>query len=339
MCVHPLKGFVIGKTDNGKDKYKITSYKVDHVELRNGIWTCADSFFASSGAEKVVREFTEVPCGKCIDCRLQYSREWADRCMLEMKYHDPDECWFLTLTYDDEHIRDYGHDIFPGMLYKPDFQDFMKRLRDHIYRDYVRKIRFFACGEYGTQTFRPHYHAIIYGMPLKDMKLLSYSKKGFPLYTSEYLNDIWKNGYVVVGKVSWDTCAYTARYVLKKASGIKPDDYIDQGLTPEFVLMSRKPGIGALYFDENYKKIYENDEIFFSGDAGGRKAKPPKYFDKRLEVIDEGWYKSIKSKRKDTAIATRILKLARTDLDYEQLLEVEEKIIKNRIKGLPRNEM
>lgn len=337
MCKHPLKGFVIGKTENGKDKMLIRSYKVDHVELRNGSWNDAYGPFASIYADRIIRKYTEIPCGRCIDCRLQHSREWADRCMLELKYHDPKECWFITLTYDDDHIHDFGHDIFPGMLYKPDFQDFMKRLRDHVYRDYNKYLRYFACGEYGSRSARPHYHLIVYSLPLPDIKFFGKTKLGYPLYTSEYVEKIWQKGYVKIGTVSWDTCAYTARYVLKKATGMSPDDYIAQGLEPEFVTMSRKPGIGALYFDDHYKEIYETDEIFFSSDTGGRKGKPSKYFDRRLEQIDPDWLKEVKEKRKEKAIKTKEMKLARTDLEYEELLEVEENVLKRRVKGLPRD--
>ena len=346
MCTSPLKAFKIGINANGKDILKITSYQVEYLVRFGDTF----SYVSKEEAERsmpidaliypekhIIKDWIEIPCGKCLQCRLQYSREWADRCMLELKSHDPNECWFVTLTYDDDHIHDYGHDIFPGILRKEDFQDFMKRLRDHCYRDFPGKdIRYFMCGEYGSHTFRPHYHAIIYSLPLPDIKPFCKTKKGFQLFESEYVEKIWKNGRVLIGKVSWDTCAYTARYVLKKATGIKPDDYINQGLTPEFTLMSRKPGIGANYFDKNYKKIYDNDEIFFSQDSGGRKSKPPKYFDRRLENIDPDWIKVIKEKRKEAAIASKELRLARTDLEYEDLLEIEDKKIHAKAKALKR---
>lgn len=338
MCKHPLKGFQIGFHISGKPEYKITSFAADHVEKLSNKWiVCMDSF-VSPHAEKVQREFVEIPCGKCIDCRLQYSREWADRCMLELKYHDPSECWFLTLTYDDEHIHDFGHDIFPGSLRLKDLQDFLKRLRDHVYRDFEgKKIRFYACGEYGSSTYRPHYHLICYSLPLPDARFFCMSKGGYPLYTSEYLSSIWQNGFVNFGRVNWNTCAYTARYVLKKASGIKPDDYIDQGLVPEFVTMSRKPGIGYKYFEDNHLKIFENDEIFFCSDDGGRKAKPSKYYKRKFSELYPDLADKKKEARKEVAECNKELKLLKTDLNYEELLEVEEcymsqktKILKNR---------
>ena len=129
MCKHPLKGFKIGLTVNGKPNYKIVPYSTDHIELRSGIWMKCLNNFVSPYAEKVVRDFVEIPCGKCVDCRLQYSRQWADRCMYELQYYNKEECWFLTITYDDDNIMDIGSDLFSGTLLKSDLSSFMKNLR------------------------------------------------------------------------------------------------------------------------------------------------------------------------------------------------------------------
>ena len=104
-CYHPLKGFVIGKTAAGKDKYKICSYNTDHVEvLDNGEIVVSDSPGCwPFGVKRVVRDFVQIPCGRCIGCRIDYSRAWADRCMLEMMDHKSN--YFLTLTYNDESLE------------------------------------------------------------------------------------------------------------------------------------------------------------------------------------------------------------------------------------------
>ena len=112
-----------------------------------------------------------LPCGQCIGCRIDYSRQWANRCLLELKYHD--SAWFCTFTYDDDHVpRTYYPDPETGeaipalTLQKRDFQLLMKRIRKKFEND---KIRFFMSGEYGSQTFRPHYHAILFGLHLDDL--------------------------------------------------------------------------------------------------------------------------------------------------------------------------
>ena len=91
--------------------------------------------------------FIQVPCGKCLECRIQHARAWADRCVVEAKQYDDN--YFVTLTYDDAHLP------AKNSLVPDDLQKFMKRLRKHFPNN---KIRFFACGEYGDTSWRPHYH-------------------------------------------------------------------------------------------------------------------------------------------------------------------------------------
>jgi len=139
-----------------------------------------------------------VPCGKCIGCRLERSRQWAIRCVHEASLYDKNI--FITLTYADEYL-DKGKS-----LVKKDFVNFMKYLR----RDYGEGIRFFHCGEYGVVCHycgkhrtacdcgnytdslgRPHHHAIIFNHDFVDKTLYSV-KKGIPLYVSE-LSDVLTN--------------------------------------------------------------------------------------------------------------------------------------------------
>lgn len=340
MCKHPLKGFPIGITENGKPKYRIVPYGTDHVELCNGKWINVDTSFKSPYVQKCVTTFTEIPCGHCIDCRLQYSRQWADRCMFEAESYDPSECWFVTLTYDNDHIMDIGSDLFPGTLVKTELSAFMKRLRANAnYRNISKEIRFYGCGEYGSKTFRPHYHIILFGMPLKECDTLKSwikTKTGFWTYRSPYLEKVWKSGLVVVSPISWDTCAYVARYVMKKVNGLTTDEYIAAGVEPEFVLMSRKPGIGSRYFDEHYEKIYKTDEVFIKGKDGGRKGKPPKFFDKKLEKINEPLYKEIKEKRKSIAEKARELKVKYSGMSFQDILDIEETILEKKAAMLKR---
>lgn len=215
-----------------------------------------------------------IPCGQCIGCRLEKSRQWAIRCSLESQLYE--NSYFLTLTYDDEHLP------ASGSLVPEDLQKFLKKLRRYIeYHVSDEKIRFFACGEYGDNFQRPHYHAIIYNLAIPDLKRFSTSFNGDTYYTSETINQIWKNGYVIIGQVTFESCAYVARYVTKKITGDQADEHYN-GREPEFVRMSRRPGIGAAWLDKYQTDVYPHDYIVI---REGIKVKPPKYFDKLFEAI------------------------------------------------------
>ena len=99
------------------------------------------------------KKYMLVPCGKCVNCKLNYAKMWSIRIMHELK--DWDSACFLTLTYDEEHLPK------DGSLDKQDLQKFFKRLRFNLGG---RKIKYFACGEYGEQYGRPHYHIIVFGL-------------------------------------------------------------------------------------------------------------------------------------------------------------------------------
>ena len=138
-------------------------------------------------------KLVQVPCGKCIGCRLEYSRQWANRCLLELQYHD--SAFFCTFTYDDIHVplglsvdRQTGEAVECMTLRKRDFQLLMKRIRKRFSND---SIRFFAAGEYGSDTFRPHYHAILFGLHLGDLEVYKRTYGGNVLYNSPSLARCW----------------------------------------------------------------------------------------------------------------------------------------------------
>lgn len=299
-----------------------------------------------------------VPCGKCVGCRLEYSRQWANRCMLELQYHD--SAYFVTLTYDDYHVpRSYYADPETGeaqaslTLDKRDWQLFMKRLRKAHPDD---KIRFFMCGEYGPNTFRPHYHAIIFGLHLDDLVPWSKSDQGYQYYRSQSLERAWSVkttfdgldgetcatplapiGYALVGEVTWETCAYTARYIMKKLNGPEAQFYSDFNLQPPFVLMSRKPGIARQYYDE-HPDMYDYDYINLKTDKGGRKIRPPRYFDNLFDQDNPERLAEIKEIRAKQAQAAQAYKLSQTTLSGIEYRQVEEAVLQDRIASLRRKE-
>lgn len=249
-----------------------------------------------------------LPCGQCIGCRLERSRQWAIRLMKELKLHD--RASFLTLTYDDNHLPKTASGV-PNLNLR-DVQLFLKSLRKHFE---PAQLRFFQCGEYGENTQRPHYHMVLFGEDFyKDRERIEDSPSGFPQYTSLTLTRLWGNGRATISEVSFESAAYVARYCLKKITGQKSSLHY-KGRTPEFVTMSRRPGIGSQYFTDFKNDIYPHDEII---PGIGRPASlPPKYFDKLLEKADPELFKEIKKKRQknldyfndknntDTRLATR----------------------------------
>lgn len=350
-CYHPLKAFPVGFTSSGKTDYKICSYDVDHVEIMDSgsVVCCSYPYepkLRSSLTKRVVTNFVEIPCGKCIGCRLEYSRQWANRMMLELQYHD--SAYFVTLTYNDEHVPtsfydgDFG-DTFPSLtLCKRDCQLFMKRLRKACPDD---KIRFYLAGEYGSNTMRPHYHAIIFGLHLPDGDLIEHGKSelGFKYFRSSLLERCWSKdgspyGFVLVTDVSWETCAYVARYVTKKLTGPESNFYTLFNIEAPFTLMSRKPGIGRQYYDE-HPDCFDFEYINIPTASGGRKFRPPKYYQKLYEVDEPELSAELKETRRRMAEASKELKLSQTNLSYLELLAVEEQKKLSRTKSLERSKI
>lgn len=231
-----------------------------------------------------------VPCGQCIGCRLERSRQWAVRCVHEAQSH-VDKC-FVTLTYDDEHLP-------PGRtLVKADFQKFMKRLRKQT----GEKIRFFHCGEYGDLDARPHYHALLFGIDFPDKKPHSTNGQGDVIYKSETLERIWGKGFCTIGALTFETAAYTARYIMKKVTGenaIHHYETVDSASgeiiqrQPEYITMSLKPGIGGDWFDKFSSDLYPSDFVVIRGQRQG----VPKFYDRKVERDDPALLQRIKRKR------------------------------------------
>lgn len=245
---------------------------------------------------KIIKEF-DLPCGQCIGCRLERSRQWAMRCMHESTMHEKN-C-FITLTYDDENLPNRN-----SLAYE-EWVRFAKRLRKHTK---IEKIRFYMCGEYGEQTGRPHYHAIIFGYDWEDKLYHATSPTGDKLYTSEALSKIWGKGHSLIGNVTFESAAYVARYIMKKITGKQAEDHylrVDElgayNLEPEFSGMSLKPGIGKTWFDKYKKDVYNNDYVIINGTP----TRPPKFYDKILKQEYREEYDILKEEREQEAYENR----------------------------------
>ena len=341
-CFHPLKGFVTDIKDDGKRVLKVVPYIIDHIELRNGVYYPVSVPNVSAYADAVVRDFIVLPCGRCAGCRMAYSKQWTARCMAELQYHN--SAAFLTLTYNNDHLplsyygdEKNGEAIKSTSLSKRDLQLFIKRLRRH-FPD--QQLRYFACGEYGSaeKTFRPHYHLIVFGLNLDDLEFFKKDPRGHIHYTSKSLDKIWSDpktkenkGFVDVEEVNDKTCAYVARYTLKKLYGKDAWYYERLNLQPPFLIMSRKPGIGKKWFDDHKEELLEFPEMIFSTESGGKKFIVPKYFMDKLAIDFPEETDRIKENRKLAAEAQIELELSKTDLDFLEYLAVKEEEFENRI--------
>lgn len=355
-CYHPLVAFDMGILPSGKKKLKVCPEYTDHLELVNGNWVPCSGDFVSRSAERVKQPLCKIPCGKCIGCKLDYSRMWANRCVLESKMHN--SSIFLTLTYDDLCVprvlygdRENGEAREAMTLVKAHFQKFMKRLRSyvayHIKDTFAGtvisigesgpELRFFACGEYGPQTLRPHYHAIIFGLDLPDKQLLR-NERGNPYYTSKIIGELWPYGQHIIGDVSMKSAAYVARYCTKKLSGSDADDAYDfYGIEHPFLLMSRKPGIGVPYYEKFLKGKKPDERIHVATPDGGLTFAWPRLFESKFDVDHHEDLALLKEDRKKALEETEIVRISLTDIDSRQLLHVEEDNKLSSLRKLSRN--
>jgi len=281
-CYKPLDAYIAkGKTENGK---QLIVFKRPSETYMQDI---------------------QLPCGQCIGCRLSRSIMWATRCMHESQLHEAN-C-FITLTYDEHHLPDnhtLDHDYF---------QKFMKRLRKEIS---PTKVRYFMCGEYGDDSWRPHFHAILFGYDFPDKIEYTIGENENPYYISELLYKLWPYGFHTIGECTFETAAYVARYCVKKITGDDAEAHYNRILTdwnevtgeitfmqevdlqPEYARMSTNPGIGKEWFNQFKSELYPSNFIIT---PNGKKVSIPHYYDKLQEDENEFILKQVKQQRKIAA--------------------------------------
>ena len=252
-CYHPLHGYA----------------------KEGGGWT--PDFSKSSGSGRPLL----IPCGQCIGCRLERSRQWAIRCIHEASLFGNNNV-FVTLTY---RPADLPKD---GSLDYRHFQLFMKRLR----KKFGSGVRFYMCGEYGDEGGRPHYHAILFNLTFSDRKPWRKTPTGYMQYRSETLENLWGLGNCEFGSVTFKSAAYVARYIMKKVTGDQAAfHYCDidpvtgeilSEVKPEFNSMSRRPGIGRGWLEKFSSDVYPADFVV----VGGHRSRPPRYYDKYFEAVN-----------------------------------------------------
>ncbi len=207
--------------------------------------------------------FTDiVPCGHCIKCLQRRQNAWAFRLEQELKVST--SAMFLTLTYENAPKSFNGIDT----LDKRDFQKFMKRLRKKLQYDNTvnkTKIKYYACGEYGDKTERPHYHAIVFNLPRPFEK---------------FLLKAWKLGHIHIGTVTEASIFYTTKYALKGLRRKKAWDYDELGREPEFQLMSN--GLGISYNKEPIIDYLRTNGTELLTMQGGVKKTLPRYYIEKM---------------------------------------------------------
>jgi hypothetical protein len=285
-CYYPLNGYR-SKLPNPSGKYSV-------------------KFNASEGD---IHRPMDVPCGQCIGCRLDKSRQWAIRCMHEASLHRKN-C-FITLTYNPKNLPK------SRSLNKKHFQNFMKRLRKRFPREIGDSIRYYHCGEYGERLSRPHYHACMFNFDLPDLEFLT-TNNGSHYYTSKILEETWGKGFCMVGEVTFKSAAYVARYIIKKQTGEDAEEhyqFINEKtgqvwpLQPEYTTMSRRPGIGKKWLEKFKDDVYPHDYVV----VNGSKMKVPSYYDKLFESMDPEEYEKLKTKREEYAKKPEVLRNCQLD--------------------------
>lgn len=218
----------------------------------------------------------EVPCGRCIGCKLDRARAWSVRITHEAQLYDRN--WFATFTYSDEALP-----ASRSLEYR-DFQLFMKRLRKKLRGDVGGPeggypLRFFCAGEYGGRTGRPHYHAVLFNTRFGDEVRLQNGRS-----SSRIVEELWSHGNVVLDSVNQSTAAYVAGYSLKKVYGPRAREHYEDVVNlrtgeltsrrPEFVTMSRRPGIGAWWYQRFAGDLFPVDHAV----VDGKRWKVPNYY-------------------------------------------------------------
>lgn len=322
-CFHPLKAFPCGKTE--KRPYRIAPYNVIGINQR-GEYEYTES---AKVDPEVCSIYVEIPCGHCAGCRADQAAEWKNRLVMESKYHD--SMYFVTLTYDEFHLRrvEYTNELTGevktdrGSLSKRDVQLFIKRLRKSKPDD---RIRYYVAGEYGPSTDRPHYHAIIFGLHLGQWKLVESgrSETGNVYYTCCELERIWGNGFVSIEPANEFTCAYVAQYVTKKLGEHPAAARRERGQEPEFSLQSRRPGIGRQYYEDNSEEMFDRGRRYIATANGSIEIRPPRYFKKLYRQAHEDKYQEIVRKHLKAADDIEDAKTTVTDKNKtDQLLAKE----------------
>lgn len=235
----------------------------------------------------------ELPCGRCMDCKIRRSQDWTTRATHESQLHEKTS--FLTLTFSDDGLglRELQRDTHPFDLDVRDWQLFAKRLRKELHKRRMGTLRYFQVGEYGEQELRPHYHALIFGQDFREGLTAQWKDdQGHPVWTSEIVEKCWPYGFHEIKEMVPETISYVCKYVQKKLYGHQKtkalervDSHSGECVTvrPELASMSRgrgeNKGIGHGWWRKWGQEVFPDDFVILKG----KKTPVPKYYFKQLE--------------------------------------------------------
>lgn len=335
-CLTPIKAFVIGLKNNDKKDLILTNNNINHIEIKNSTIYHVSDIYPLFSDSKIYRDCMDVPCGRCLACKLDRARDWTCRNLLELQEHA--KACFVTLTYDDIHVPrtvyaepvngEVAGDAYT--LVRRDLQLFLKRLRKK------HDVRYFACGEYGDTTARPHYHLILYGYRPDDLEFFNLVRHN-PYFTSEELTRIWGKGHVMVGDVSSQSIGYVARYTTKKLYGEDSEYYEACNLLPPFLACSLKPAIGYNALMANMEQYAESGRIVVSTEAGGKSFPLPRYFYKLLAEHRPDLYEMVIERAVQGISDARHNFRVLTELNYYDMLRVKLLNLEGRTSSLVRD--
>lgn len=234
-----------------------------------------------------IKKHSAYPCGRCAPCLKHRRRTWAHRITLEALSHSSSA--FITLTYSDEYLPK------GGSLAPEETRDWLKRIRTAVS---PHKLRYYLVGEYGDQTWRPHYHVALFGYPICAHGMSRYNRERESCCKAcDLVRDTWGRGNIYSGSLGTKSAQYIAGYVTKKMTRF--DDprlqyrmlELGVNLHPEFCRMSLKPGLGADYLHELASTIMEFDLAEMQGDVpsslrhGSRLLPLGRYLRSKLRVL------------------------------------------------------
>lgn len=250
-------------------------------------------------------KIVKVPCGYCRHCRIDYKREWQIRLIQELKSSTSGS--FITLTYDSFSLP---YKEGKPTLVKKHLSNFIKRLRRNAEKSgWEERIRFFGVGEYGEKRGRPHYHVLLFNIPVhhEDKKLENEVREWVSKAWSWYDKSTKERepiGMIDYGKpkgVTSESIAYVLGYCLKKQDKNNRGGRTmlekrenrhglleEEGVQVEFKIASK--GIGKQYLTEQTKEFHKHFENGYMFNHVGSKVKLPTYYEKRLFETEEEYY-------------------------------------------------
>lgn len=347
-CCSPLIGLMYDNRSDGKKSLKVMSFEK------------GKDIPDTDERKKVL-----LPCGHCIECRKEKSREWSNRLLMESKYHE--DAYFITLTLCPEYaiiVPSYNPDTGEyrdrETLYKKDLQDFFKRLRKEFKND---KFRYFAVGEYGPKTGKSHYHMILFVdwhkdengnkvVGFDDLKLAGVSECGQPRYDSAKLESLWtlsdarserfgfphgrnesaKDSGKDPDLLGWCELSIanhsTMKYVagyIQKKLGANPNDLYYMMNLVPPFSISSRKPGIGYQYFEDNPDVMKADKIYLSTPQGVVECMPPRYFRKKLSEFNRALYDEIGEKHMLAAKDRFDAVLSRTDLDEQGYRKVVER--------------